>query len=241
MHIRDAGAKLINGKVLNRIEVHGKNLFYFFGEDLDLVVMHIHFGMSGRFRVSPLPGPEPTPTTRLQLSNVDQGIIANLSAMTVQHGDLGVSQLPPILLRFCFICWQNKHLGKGFRVPVNSWLCCEHAYISGTWQDMHMIKAVHYCTRFLRKAVQQARAWSPTRRCRCWSGLGQNACFEETRGTRAHGSIHGGRHRKYLQGRDLVQGNSFKDSERLSTSFPSHVAIPLSICVNHSLTSARCK
>lgn len=51
--------------------------------------MHIHFGMSGRFRVSPLPGPEATPTTRLQLSNEAQGIVANLSAMTVQHGDLG--------------------------------------------------------------------------------------------------------------------------------------------------------
>lgn len=83
------GAKLIDGKVLQRIEVHGKNLFYFFGDGPSSVVMHIHFGMSGRFRVSPLPGPEPTPTTRLQLSNTEQGIVANLSAMTVQHGDLG--------------------------------------------------------------------------------------------------------------------------------------------------------
>lgn len=89
-----AGAKLIDGKVLARIEVHGKNLFYFFGEGTDQVVMHIHFGMSGRFRVSPLPGPETTPTTRLQLINDSQGIVANLSAMTVQHGDLGEFPLP---------------------------------------------------------------------------------------------------------------------------------------------------
>ena len=54
--------------------------------------MHIHFGMSGRFRVSPLPGPESTPTTRLKLINESQGIVANLSAMTVQHGDIGTSQ-----------------------------------------------------------------------------------------------------------------------------------------------------
>ena len=87
-----AGAKLIDGKPLQRIEVHGKNLFYFFGEPEggpSTVVMHIHFGMSGRFRVSPLPGPEPTPTTRLQLINEPEGVVANLSAMTVAHGDLG--------------------------------------------------------------------------------------------------------------------------------------------------------
>ena len=89
-----SGAKLIDGKVLARIEVHGKNLFYFFGEGADQVVMHIHFGMSGRFRVSPLPGPETTPTTRLQLINDSQGIVANLSAMTVQHGDLGAISAP---------------------------------------------------------------------------------------------------------------------------------------------------
>lgn len=93
-----AGAKLIDGKVLARIEVHGKNLFYFFGEGADQVVMHIHFGMSGRFRVSPLPGPETTPTTRLQLINDSQGIVANLSAMTVQHGDLGAFPLSLSLL-----------------------------------------------------------------------------------------------------------------------------------------------
>ena len=39
-----AGAKLINGKPLRRIEVHGKQLFYFFGEGADTTVLHIHFG-----------------------------------------------------------------------------------------------------------------------------------------------------------------------------------------------------
>lgn len=64
-------------------------MFYFFGEGPDTAVMHIHFGMSGRFRVSPLPAPDFTPTTRLQLLNEELGIAAHLSAMTVQHGDLG--------------------------------------------------------------------------------------------------------------------------------------------------------
>ncbi|KAL6759060.1 hypothetical protein V8C86DRAFT_1391226 [Haematococcus lacustris] len=35
----------------------------------DVVVMRVHFGMSGAFRVHALPGPEPTPTTRLELSH----------------------------------------------------------------------------------------------------------------------------------------------------------------------------
>lgn len=47
--------------------MHGKNLFYFFGNEADPVVMHFHFGMSGAFRTMSLPGPEPTETTRLQV------------------------------------------------------------------------------------------------------------------------------------------------------------------------------
>lgn len=33
------------------------------------VVVHIHFGMSGAFKVVSMPGPEPTETTRLALVN----------------------------------------------------------------------------------------------------------------------------------------------------------------------------
>lgn len=69
-----------------------------------MVVMHIHFGMSGRFRVSPLPGPEATATTRLQLTSKAAGVVANLSAMTVAHGDLGtlfVLYPPWCALHFC--------------------------------------------------------------------------------------------------------------------------------------------
>ena len=64
------GAAAINQKPLTRIEVHGKNLFYFFGSlPAKVVVVHIHFGMAGAFKTCSLPGPEPTDTTRLQLSS----------------------------------------------------------------------------------------------------------------------------------------------------------------------------
>ncbi|PNW80067.1 hypothetical protein CHLRE_08g376500v5 [Chlamydomonas reinhardtii] len=173
------GAALINAKPLTRIEVHGKNLFYFFGGDVpqqqqqqqplrpevvgtpeaavaaaaavaattaatpdaprrasraaaaasgspasaaaaaakskgkrgraakedeaeaaggaaaaaeagpaggEVVVMHVHFGMSGAFRTMELPGLPPTDTTRLELLHKGAGLVAHLSAMTVAHG-----------------------------------------------------------------------------------------------------------------------------------------------------------
>ena len=52
-----AGAEAINDKILYRIEAIGKNLFYFFSDDKngagEMVVVHIHFGMSGRFATFP--------------------------------------------------------------------------------------------------------------------------------------------------------------------------------------------
>ena len=84
------GAAAIANKCLSRIEVHGKNLFYFFGGSAltspETVVLHIHFGMSGAFRTARPPGPAPTATTRLRLVNSALGIIGHVSAMTVQHG-----------------------------------------------------------------------------------------------------------------------------------------------------------
>ena len=104
------GARAIDSKVLHKVEAVGKNLFYFFanapssspasasasasaGDELDAasVVMHVHFGMSGRFGVWDAARdelPETTPTTRLKLVNEEEKIYALLSAMTVQHGGL---------------------------------------------------------------------------------------------------------------------------------------------------------
>jgi formamidopyrimidine-DNA glycosylase len=81
------GANAINGKKFLRIEAVGKNLFAFFGEDSDPVVVHVHFGMAGNWAVyfDETP-PEPTKTNRLRLEF--PGIIADLSAMTLQHGGM---------------------------------------------------------------------------------------------------------------------------------------------------------
>ena len=82
------GANAINGKVFSKIEAVGKNLFAFFGDgDDDLVVVHVHFGMAGNWAVylEETP-PDPTGTNRLRLEC--PGIVADLSAMTVQHGGI---------------------------------------------------------------------------------------------------------------------------------------------------------
>lgn len=80
------GARLINGRSFSRIEAIGKNLFAFFAvSGQPDVVMHVHFGMSGRWSVEDAAKAAPAKeTTRLQLEG--HGIVSSLSAMTVQHG-----------------------------------------------------------------------------------------------------------------------------------------------------------
>ena len=98
-----AGAKAINGRVFSQIEAVGKNLFARFGgPDHDTsppVVIHVHFGMSGKWTVHEAhKAPDPTPTTRLRLEG--HGLISHLSAMTVQEGglDMEVCFDPPVAL-----------------------------------------------------------------------------------------------------------------------------------------------
>ena len=65
-------------------------MFYFFNEreGPDAHVMHVHFGMSGRFSThDALSCPDPTATTRLRLEHREDGIVALLSAMTVDLMD----------------------------------------------------------------------------------------------------------------------------------------------------------
>eukprot|EP00927_Polykrikos_kofoidii_P062971 TRINITY_DN57784_c0_g1_i1.p1 TRINITY_DN57784_c0_g1~~TRINITY_DN57784_c0_g1_i1.p1 ORF type:complete len:350 (-),score=58.06 TRINITY_DN57784_c0_g1_i1:144-1145(-) len=90
-----AGAAAINkaSGVLSRIEVHGKNLFYFFGKEngkgRKVVVVHIHFGMAGAFAVYTKEEPEVTASTRLRLEAVGGSpCVAHLSAMTVEFGSV---------------------------------------------------------------------------------------------------------------------------------------------------------
>eukprot|EP00933_Yihiella_yeosuensis_P078742 TRINITY_DN9056_c0_g2_i3.p1 TRINITY_DN9056_c0_g2~~TRINITY_DN9056_c0_g2_i3.p1 ORF type:complete len:364 (+),score=77.80 TRINITY_DN9056_c0_g2_i3:89-1180(+) len=87
-----AGAEAIMkaGGVLLKIEIHGKNMFYFFGKKgaAPSLVVHIHFGMAGAFAVYKDEEPETTANTRLRLETKDgkTPLTAHLSAMTVVHG-----------------------------------------------------------------------------------------------------------------------------------------------------------
>ncbi|CAL5225951.1 g8750 [Coccomyxa viridis] len=114
------GAQAINQQLLTRIEVHGKNLFYFFGEGDATVVLHIHFGMSGAFKTVARGDtlPEPKETTRLVLIGDD--IVGQLSAMIVQHGGLDLYEekkgnLGPDPLREDAdkeLLWERMHKSK---------------------------------------------------------------------------------------------------------------------------------
>lgn len=88
-----AGAESIDGKIFRDIQAVGKNLFAFFGNEEageETVVVHVHFGMSGAWAVYEKnePVPEPTKTNRLRLVNKKEGIVADLSAMTVSAGGM---------------------------------------------------------------------------------------------------------------------------------------------------------
>ena len=108
------GAKAINNKYFQRIEAVGKNLFaFFFGADDkiwkdgdsndandDVVVVHVHFGMAGNWAVYNINEdneatiPAPTNTNRLRLECPSEGIVADLSAMTVQYGTINNLYVP---------------------------------------------------------------------------------------------------------------------------------------------------
>jgi len=82
------GANRINNQPFYRIEAVGKNLFGFWGKPESPTVVHVHFGMSGRWSITMTPDelPEIKPTTRLVLKA--DGIEAHLSAMTCNVGGL---------------------------------------------------------------------------------------------------------------------------------------------------------
>jgi endonuclease-8 len=60
-----AGAALVDGRVVNRIEPYGKHLWYRFdGGEL----LHVHLGLYGKFAGGPLPPPEPQGALRLRIA-----------------------------------------------------------------------------------------------------------------------------------------------------------------------------
>lgn len=101
----------------HQIEVIGKNLFYFFAKDSEPpAVLHFHFGMSGAFKTFNLPGPDPKPTTRLQLVNEDEDVVAQLSAMTVALGDEGGLTSPPSAIHRVYITKYSMYFAGDSRL-----------------------------------------------------------------------------------------------------------------------------
>jgi DNA-formamidopyrimidine glycosylase len=61
-----AGARRLDGAVLEDVEARGKHLLYHWrGRD----ALHVHLGLIGTFRTHPAPPPPPPPSTRLLLAN----------------------------------------------------------------------------------------------------------------------------------------------------------------------------
>ena len=59
-----ASAALVDGRVLERTDAHGKHLFHHYGPDL---VVHVHLGLYGKFSDEPLPAGEPVGQVRMRM------------------------------------------------------------------------------------------------------------------------------------------------------------------------------
>jgi endonuclease VIII len=57
-------AEIVDGRVLERAEAHGKHLFHHYGPDL---VVHVHLGLYGKFSDVKLPAEEPRGLVRMRL------------------------------------------------------------------------------------------------------------------------------------------------------------------------------
>ena len=64
-------AEAVDGKVLERVDAHGKHLLYRFEDDL---TVHVHLGLFGKFRRYKLPGPPARDTTRLRFIGEERGM-----------------------------------------------------------------------------------------------------------------------------------------------------------------------
>lgn len=65
------GAALLDGRLLEEMEAHGKHLFYHWEGDLRL---HVHLGLIGKFQIHRDMAPPPTPNTRLAMES-DHAIV----------------------------------------------------------------------------------------------------------------------------------------------------------------------
>jgi endonuclease-8 len=95
-----ADAALVDGARLDRIEAHGKHLFYVWGNGL---VGHVHLGLFGKFRVHRDAGPDDAPTVRMRLAvpkaTVDLTGPTDCAIGTAEDRDRIVRRLGPDPLR----------------------------------------------------------------------------------------------------------------------------------------------
>jgi endonuclease-8 len=63
-----ASAALVDGRVLERTDAHGKHLFHHYGPDL---VVHVHLGLYGTFSDAPLPAADPVGQVRMRMVGPD--------------------------------------------------------------------------------------------------------------------------------------------------------------------------
>jgi endonuclease-8 len=96
-----AGAALLDGALLERIEPYGKHLFYWWDNGL---VGHVHLGLFGKFRVTPGPvAPAPVGEVRMRMSThhgtVDLAGPTDCSVGTIDDRDGIVARLGPDPLR----------------------------------------------------------------------------------------------------------------------------------------------
>ncbi len=63
-------ARALDGRVLERVDAHGKHLLYRFAGAPD--ALHVHLGLFGRFRRFAAPGPAERPTDRLLLAGPER-------------------------------------------------------------------------------------------------------------------------------------------------------------------------
>jgi endonuclease-8 len=59
-----ASAALVDGRVLEHVDAHGKHLFHHYGPDL---VVHVHLGLYGKISDDPLPVTEPVGQVRMRM------------------------------------------------------------------------------------------------------------------------------------------------------------------------------
>ena len=60
-------AARLDGRVLDRVDAHGKHLFLGFGEEW----VHVHLGLFGKYRVTKGQAPEPKGALRMRLQTID--------------------------------------------------------------------------------------------------------------------------------------------------------------------------